>query len=90
MCVCVCMCACMCVCVCVHVCMHVCVCVCGTFTRNGCILVGPVIYGETITHREEEHLKCAIDEVMKRICPSTNTVSASFLLKYAILMTNPT
>ncbi len=34
------------------VCVCVCVCVCA-FTRNGCILVGPVIYGEKITHREE-------------------------------------
>ncbi len=81
MCVCACVCACMRVCVCA--CMCVCVCVCA-FTRNGCILVGPVIYGEKITHREEEHLKCAIDEVMKKICPPTSTVSASCLLKYAI------
>ncbi len=67
-----------------HVCVRVCVCV---LLPGMAALVGPVI---KITHREEEHLKCAIDEVVKRICPPTNTVSASCLLKYSILMTNPT
>ncbi len=39
-----------------------------------------VIYGEKITRREEDHLKCAIDEAVKRIIPyvSSNKYSVSF------------